>query len=281
MAGFRIIENERQCTLCRAGIAKTGRDLSDLWVFSEQQGPVAATNYALERNFGEAGYLVHKHCIFTAIVMLKNGRLRPALRWLHEENRYLWSVPRTMHDWYTTRLAADAFHDCVDDLSRYDWDLSDMFTHIKLLPPELQIRIGKYSYPSAVVAISILFRNIRAMDCRRRPVHRREKILSGERSICCHMRGKYVAEVNEVEQKPTQPLLVCYDDFGCMSATYESKVHTRNASWYQFFARKRQKELIVSYKVCCYLQPRDLAKLRRDTALNISPVANSTENFIY
>ena len=119
------------------------------------------------------------------------------------------------------------------------------------------------------------------MDCARRYVCRRDQLLNDGRSVHCRMRGKYVAEVKEIERKPGQSLIVCYDDVGCTSAIYNGEAEAANALWYQYITSKRQRKLIVSYKVCYYLQPNDRAKFRRETALSISQVAKSTESSIY
>ena len=264
MADIRINENEWECTLCRGQIIQESSHSRNIWIISEGRGPIRATDCRLRTNFGDNGYLIHRDCIFFAMLILMNARLGPKLDRLYHANCFLWPVPRIRREFYTARLATNVLEKNIQRFADTQWDLSSTFKHIQQLPAELRTRVFDYCRPSAVVDFAILLKNVSAMACMS-PLNGHSKTLFiRKRGIECQMHGIYVGKVKSRSPKPFRALTVCYDDYGCTSVAYGDESETSNATWYQIIPTKWQRKLVVLYKVCHYKCSVELANVEKE-----------------
>ncbi|EMC96832.1 hypothetical protein BAUCODRAFT_24529 [Baudoinia panamericana UAMH 10762] len=122
------------------------------------------------------------------------------------------------------------------------------------LPPELRVALGQLCGASPFTSTLVLLHNAQLIATRH-PSERRTGRVDGRRELFLRSESvltrKYVSHVANNKgrcENRDSPLLVCYDDIGCLSVRNGGDTTVRHARWYRHIPVSQQDPLTVQYK---------------------------------
>ncbi|KXS93400.1 hypothetical protein AC579_8929 [Pseudocercospora musae] len=252
METFCVHDPQRDCVICY-----TEASGPDILLFSRDRDPRQLHLCRLRTNVRRHGYFVHRSCLemlkrSTATTITDDETVR-RLGHLAHSLSFLWPVSKVGRSTRSRRIALDAGHHYARFAERLTTGtpLHSIIICMLRLPVELQHRILELSDPCTLLKLCTLWRVANHLISATGLVNSPKQLsLSSRlhpirRGILGH---QYIGEVLYTSDTSKGTMTVAYDDVGCLSLGYNSKLYAGSPSWYRIIPSEFQKDLLIYYK---------------------------------